>query len=106
MRRGNRQRSIGTIATAATVLIGSNVDPAPAGQAQGTLGVTVRVIAACGGAVGSGGAVSGTESCAPDSAPLAVTTEVGPTRAEPAADGAAGASLEGAGELRYVTLIY
>jgi hypothetical protein len=103
MRRGNRQRSIGTIATAATVLIGSNVDPAPAGQAQGTLGVTVRVIAACGGAVG---AVSGTESCAPDSAPLAVTTEVGPTRAEPAADGAAGASLEGAGELRYVTLIY
>ena len=98
-------RTVGTIATAATVLVGSTVEPAPAGQTRGTLNVTVEVLAACGGAVGSGGAATFSEGCAPDSAPMSVVTESAADTPQGPADPTA-ATIEGSGELRYVTLIY
>jgi hypothetical protein len=98
-------RAVGTIATAATVLVGSSVAPAPAGQTRGALNVTVEVVATCGGAVGSGGTATVGEGCAPGSAPMAVATESAPSSpADPAEPSAA--TPEGSGELRYLTLIY
>ena len=103
--RPKPRRAVGTIATAATVLIGSTVEPAPAGQVRGSLNVTVQVLAACGGTVGAGGQTTLAGDCAPGSAPLAVLTESASTPpADPTTPSTA--LIEGTGELRYVTLIY
>jgi hypothetical protein len=101
MRPRNR-RTAGTLATAATALLGSVAEPAPAAQVRGSLSVTVQVLAACGGAVGIGGQPQVSAGCPPASAPVAILLEgpVPPVAPEPAA------AIEGVGGIRYVTLIY
>ena len=103
--RDKPRRAVGTIATAATVLIGSTVEPAPAGQARGSMAVTVQVVAACGGAVGAGGQATTLQGCPSGNAPLAMLTESAST---PPADPSMPSTtlIEGTGEVRYVTLIY
>ena len=103
--RSKPRQAVGTIATAATVLIGSTAVPAPADQARGTLSVTVQVVASCGGTVATGGSATVTSGCAPDSAPLAVLTEL-PAPAPADATDPSSVAIEGTGELRYVTLVY
>ena len=79
---------------------------APAGQARGTLSVTVQVVAACGGTVGAGGQATVLRVAPPGSAPLAVLTESAPTPAPRMPSTPSSVAIEGTGELRYVTLIY
>jgi hypothetical protein len=55
--RHDRKLAVGTIATAA-VLLGGVSDAPQAGQARGSLGVTVKVIAACSASLGSSGTVT------------------------------------------------
>lgn len=101
MRPSNR-RTAGTIATAATVLIGSVAEPAPAAQVRGTLSVIVQVLAACGGSVGVGGEPEAAPGCPSGSTPMAILSESATTPTSPLS----AATLGFVGELRYVTLIY
>jgi hypothetical protein len=63
--RQNLKRATGAVATAANLLALSAADPVAAGQTRGSLSVTVRVVAACGGSVGTGGTTQQSEGCAP-----------------------------------------
>jgi hypothetical protein len=102
--RQNLKRATGAVATAANLLALSAADPVAAGQTRGSLSVTVRVVAACGGSVGTGGTTQQSEGCAPGSAPIAVVSEAGPPPV--ASTTQASAEVEGSGEIRYLTLIY
>ncbi len=72
--RHDHRRATCTLATAATVLVAAPLEPVLAGQARGSLQVTVQVVAACGGSV-TGGTAFVSEGCAPASAPLAIVSE-------------------------------
>ena len=100
--RPRNWRTAGTIATAATVLIGSVGEPAPAAQVRGTLSVTVQVLAACGGSVDAGGEPEAAPGCPSGSAPMAILSESATTSTSPSS----ATTIEVEGELRYVTLIY
>lgn len=98
-------RAIGLTPVVAIALFGSTTDHGHAGQARGTLGVTVRVVAACSAALAPDSGATVGAACPSASAPLAITTEtVAPDAAPPEAytadAGAAGA------DIRYLTLIY
>ena len=99
--RHKRKLAVGTIATAA-VLIGSSSDGPHAGQARGSLAVTVQVITACGGSLSQSGTVTQSE-CARGSTPLAVASESAPATSR---DDGALAQVEPGSDVRYVTLIY
>jgi hypothetical protein len=102
--RPNARRATRTLAaTATTILVAVPLDSASPGQARGSLQVTVQVVAACGGTT-TGGQVVTTDGCAPGSAPMAILSEPASATSDPAAPTAA--SVEDAGEVRYVTLIY
>ena len=75
---------------------------AAAGQARGSLAVTVRVVAQCGASLAAGGAAAANPTCPAASRPLAILTESEPQPAtsEPVP------VVEGTGATRYVTLIY
>jgi hypothetical protein len=100
--RHDRKLAVGTIATAA-VLLGGVSDAPQAGQARGSLGVTVKVIAACSASLGSSGTVT-TGSCTPAGAPLAVAREAAPAGA--GGTSAATAGVEAGNDVEYVTLFY
>lgn len=86
----------------AALLVAVDSAGAAAGQARGSLAVTVRVVAQCGASVGAGGTAAPNATCPAASRPLAVVTESDPPQvtAEPVR------VVEGAGSTRYVTLIY
>jgi hypothetical protein len=102
--RATSRRATRTLATAATVLVAVPLESALAGQARGSLQVTVQVVAACGGTVAAD-SVAVTDGCAPGSAPMAILSESA-TATTGDQSAPATATVEGTGELRYVTLIY
>jgi hypothetical protein len=110
--RRTRSRAVGLAAAIPTALLGTGIEAAAGGQARGTLGVTVEVVAPCGASLGPSGSVALASDCRAAAAPMAVTTET----TAPASVGQA-ASLRGpdpqvhtdpsaAGGVRYVTLHY
>lgn len=101
MRHG-RKFAVGSIATVAA-LLGSG-DAPQAGQARGSLAVTVRVVAACGASVGQSGTVT-TGDCAPGAAALAAARETASAGGGGGAEGATAAIETGDG-VEYVTLFY
>lgn len=101
MRHG-RKLAVGSIATVAA-LLGSG-DAPQAGQARGSLAVTVRVVAACGASLGQSGTVV-TGGCPSGAAAMAVARETGPA-ASGSASGGATAGVETANGVEYVTLFY
>ena len=100
--RHDRKLAVGTLATAA-VLLGSG-DAPQAGQARGSLAVTVRVVAACGASVGPSGTVTA-GACAPGAAALATARESASAGAGGDA-GSATAGIETGDGVEYVTLFY
>ena len=90
------------IAGAAALLAVVETAGAAAGQARGSLAVTVRVVAQCGASLGAGGAAASNATCPAASRPLAILTESEP----PPATSEPVPVVEGTGATRYVTLIY
>jgi hypothetical protein len=89
-------------------LLGLGAHSAAGGQARGTLGVTVQVIAPC-GASSAGGAVTLDSTCGVAAAPLAIRREAAidaPPGGAQAADEAAAVMTEGSGAEAYLTVIY
>ena len=101
MRHG-RKLAVGSIATVAA-LLGSGDSP-QAGQARGSLAVTVRVVVACGASVGQSGTVTA-GACAPGAAALATARESASADTGGAAGGTTAAIETGDG-VEYVTLFY
>ena len=110
--RHTRSRAVGLAAAIPTALLGAGIETAAGGQARGTLGVTVQVVAPCGASLAPGGSMALVGGCQASAAPMTVTTET----AAPASAGRA-AGLRGpnpqletdrsaGGEVRYVTLHY
>ena len=99
-----RNRAAVFTAAGATLLVAGDVGSVTAGQARASLTVTVRVVAACGGSLGTGGTVTGGAGCPAANAPMAIAAE------GPAPDAGSmtttAAVVEQFGEIRYVTLIY
>jgi hypothetical protein len=111
--RRNRSRAVGLAAAIPTAIMGATIEPAAAGQARGTLGVTVQVIANCTADLNPSGGVALAEGCESSSAAPVVATET----AAPASFQAAGNSLPAEGptaaaepdrgdSVRYITLLY
>jgi hypothetical protein len=110
--RRTRSRAVGLAAAIPTALLGTGIEAAAGGEARGTLGVTVQVVAPCGASLAPSGSVALDGSCQASAAPTAVTTEA----VAPASVGRA-ASLGGpnpqvetepsaGGGVRHVTLHY
>ena len=77
-------------------------DAPQAGQARGSLAVTVRVVAACGASVGQSGTVTA-GACAPGAAALATARESASAGADAES---ATAGIETGDGVEYVTLFY
>ena len=93
-----------SLATAAVLLTAAPSDTARSGQVRSSLQVTVQVVAACGGTL-AGGTVTPSAGCPPSSAPMAVLSEVAaPSSLRLSAP--TSASVESAGAVRYITLLY
>jgi hypothetical protein len=110
--RRTRSRAVGLATAIPTAFLGAGIGAVVGGQARGTLGVTVQVVAPCGASLAPGGSMALAGDCQVPAAPTAVTTET----AAPASAGRA-ASLDGPdpqvetepsadGRVRYVTLHY
>jgi hypothetical protein len=86
------------------LLLAADQESEAAGQSRATLSVVVRVVAACGGSTGSTSALAETAQCPAASAPLAVLSEM--PQAPSQGESAPATSIEQAGDVRYLTLIY
>jgi hypothetical protein len=74
--RCTRARAVGLAAALPTAFLGPGIDAAAAGQARGTLGVTVEVVTPCGASLAPSGSVALDGSCQASAVPMAVTTEM------------------------------
>ena len=110
--RRSRSRAVGLAVVIPTALFGTGIETVKGGQARGTLGVTVQVVAPCGASLAPSGTVGLAGDCQASAAPMAVTTEtMAPASVGRAASlGGPNPQVEtepGAGrEIRYVTLHY
>jgi hypothetical protein len=102
--RNQRNRAAAFTAAGAALLAAGDVGSATAGQARASLTVTVRVVAACGGSLGTGGTVTGGAGCPAANAPMVIAAEGQAPDAGSMTTTAA--VVEQFGEIRYVTLIY
>ena len=73
--RRTRSRAVGLAAAIPTALLGTGIEAAAGGQARGTLGVTVEVVAPCGASLAPSGSVALDGNCQEVATPTAVTTE-------------------------------
>jgi hypothetical protein len=108
--RRTRSRAVGLAAAIPTAFLGTGIDAAAAGQARGTLGVTVEVVAPCGASLAPSGSVALDGSCQASAAPMAVTTETTAPAGAVASLGGPDPQVETdssvGGGVRYMTLHY
>lgn len=99
MRRSSL-RAIAIVAALTGGVLGTTIDIGQARQVRGTVGVTVRVVAACSATLGQSPGAT-VAACPSASAPLIVATETAAPTGTPATE-----STTATDSVHYVTLIY